>query len=92
MSEFGTVITGVVGICVTIVNTMGLFILVGIRQDLRAAKSELHAEVDTAKKQFELQQEKMWKRIFRHGHEIECSNNDCRIVRLGGVVVPPDND
>jgi hypothetical protein len=92
MSEQSAVIIGIVGICVTVINGMGLFILVGIRSDLRSAKDDLKKEIADAKVKFEDQIEKIWKRVFRHGHEVICANDDCHPIRLGGVIVPPDHE
>jgi hypothetical protein len=30
----------------------------------------------------------IWKRIYNHYHEIECTNNDCKKVKTGNVIIP----
>jgi len=32
----------------------------------------------------------LWKRIYGHYHEIQCSNDECRTVKTGNVIVPHD--
>lgn len=81
MGDAGTTIIAIVGIGVTVVNGLGLYILVGIRAELRAVKTDMKADI-----------EKVWRRVFRHQHEIICANNECHPIRTGGVIVPLDTD
>ncbi|MDD5353500.1 MAG: hypothetical protein PHS93_10090 [Candidatus Omnitrophica bacterium] len=30
----------------------------------------------------------LWKRVYSHYHEIDCTNPDCKKIKTGNVVVP----
>lgn len=32
--------------------------------------------------------EEMWKRMNNHYHEVSCSNDDCKQLKTGNVIIP----
>lgn len=32
----------------------------------------------------------VWKRMNSHYHEVSCSNDDCRALKTGNVIIPRD--
>jgi hypothetical protein len=61
------------GIVFTLIQTLSIFILTSIKSDQKEIKND---------------QKEIWKRIYNHYHEIACTNEDCKKVKTGNVIIP----
>jgi flagellar biosynthesis protein FlhB len=67
-------VVAIVGVIVGCLQTWIVFVLQGIKQDLKDLKDHDIKDI--------------WKRMYSHYHEIECNNPDCRPLRTGDVIIP----
>lgn len=79
MSEGGPGIIVIVGIGVGFLQALVIVILTGIKTEVKSVREELASK-----------ERDIWKRVYAHYHEIDCSNDDCDARRTGNVIVPHD--
>jgi len=64
----------------TIMTTIGIF--VGFMQGI----------ILYVLKGIKTEQADIWRRMNSHYHEVSCSNEDCRVLKTGNVIIPAKGD
>jgi hypothetical protein len=65
-----------IGVGVGFMQGIIIFVLMGFRSDMATLKQDM---------------KDMWKRTNSHYHEVSCSNDECKSLKTGNVIIPRES-